>query len=142
MYIESHHQCAIIMTTKTNTYPQGFDTKIIVDIGQIVFFDKFVLLDLNEGTHFGFNEILKIHSIVSDYYTDRSYAYIFNRDVSYSVNPIAYDTLNANAQLKCIAIVKQFSNSHDIEVEKHFIKKPFEVHTYFGEAVEWVNLFV
>ena len=130
------------MSQKTKTSVQGFETKTVIEIGNLVFFKKFVLLQINEGAHLGVEQVNKIRIIVSQYYQDRPYGYLCNKETSYSVNPIAYNSLNTIEQLKCIATIKQYSSGYDIEVERHFIKKPFEVFSTFEKASEWLNSLV
>lgn len=130
------------MIPKTKTYDKAFESKTVIEIGNLIFFKKFVLLDINEGAHLGINEVQRIRILASQYYEGKAYGYLCNRETSYSVNPIAYNSLNTIEELKCIAIVKQYSNGYDIEVERHFIKKPFEVFATFEEASSWLNSLV
>lgn len=130
------------MSQETKINIKGFETRRVIDIGNLIFFQKFVLLEINEGAHLGMSEVSKIKTIVAKYYQDRPYGYLCNKETSYSVNPIAYNSLNTIEQLKCIAIIKQYSGSYEIEVERHFIKKPFEIFNTFDEASEWLNSFV
>jgi len=126
------------MSQKTKTPFKSFEAKTVIEIGSLLFLKKFVILDIEEGAHLGIKQVKEIQIIVSQYYKEQPYGYLLNKDISYSVNPIAYNSLNSIDELKSIAIVKKYSSSHDIEVEKHFIKKPFEVFATFEEASDWL----
>jgi hypothetical protein len=68
------------MSQKTKTSVQGFETKTVIEIGNLVFFKKFVLLQINEGAHLGVEQVNKIRIIVSQYYQDRPYGYLCNKE--------------------------------------------------------------
>jgi len=130
------------MTNKTNSKAPHFEAKSVMDIGTLIFFKKFALMKVKEGVHLGIDEIQKLEIILSQYYKDKPYGYICDKANSYSVNPIGYRALNNISQLKCFAVIKEYSNSYDIQVEKHFIKKPFHVFRTFEEAVRWIESFI
>lgn len=127
----------------TNYYSKEYlKQDSIANIGTITYFKNFAYLSIQEGVHLGFIEMEKIQSLITYHFNKNPYAYMCNRNVSYSVNPISYRSLTNIDELKCIAIIKEFKCSHDIEVEKHFIKKPLEVFQTFEEASEWVNTMI
>lgn len=114
-------------------------TDFLKGIGSITYYKKFAYIKIDEGAHLGFIEMEKIHSLTSYHYKDQSYAYMCNRTVSYSVDPIAYTILNNMDRLQGIAIIKNSSSAHDLQVERHFVKKPFEVFTTFEKGVDWID---
>lgn len=111
----------------------------LANIGTLTFFKKFVFVEINEGAHLGFIEMEKIHSIASYHFADAPYAYVCNRNTSYSINPIAYSTLNNIEQLKGMAIIKHISKGFDLGIEKHFLNKPFEVFNDVMDASDWID---
>lgn len=127
------------MSNKTDSKTQHFEAKSIMDIGTLIFFKKFALMNVKEGAHLGLDQIQKLEILLTQYYEDRPYGYICNKENSYSVNPIGYRALNKMTQLKCFAVIKDFANTHALQVERHFIKKPFKVFNTFEEAVDWIN---
>ena len=131
-----------MMIPKIKNHFQGFESKTIIDIGNLMFFKKFVLLDIKEGKHLGLKEMQEISLIVSEYYQDQPFAYICSKTNSYSVNPLAYKRLNMKEAIKCIAVIKKNTEGFDLGVEKHFIKKPFEVFTTIDEASDWIDTFI
>lgn len=120
---------------------QDLKVHTLAGIGTVTFFENFVLLDIEEGQHLGYIEMEKIHSIVSYHFEKSPYAYVFNRNISYSVNPITYSTLNNINELTCIAMFKSGLKGFDAKVEAHFIKKPVKVFSTFEHTVNWVNTF-
>lgn len=132
----------LIMSTTTKNPNKACEIKSLKGIGQLLFFKEFVLLNIIEGAHLGLQEIQDIQIVVSSYFKNSSFGYVCNRETSYSVDPVAYTVLNRVPNLKCIAVLKKFSGSHDIEVERHFIKKPFEVFPSLDEATAWLNTLV
>lgn len=127
------------MELKTATF-QNFESKHLIDIGTLFFFKKFIYLQIKEGTHLGLNEMEKIQSLASYHYQNKSFGLMCDKNVSYSVNPVAYSCINANDKVKCIVMLKDNTRGFDLGVEKHFIKKPVEVFQCFDEATYWIDL--
>ena len=130
------------MSLKTKSHYQGFESKTIIDIGHLIFFKKFVLLNINEGKHLGLKEMQEVSIIVSEFFQERPFAYICNKTKSYSVNPLAYNRLNIKDNIKCIGVIKKNTEGFDLGVEKHFIDKPFKVCKTIDEASDWVDTFI
>jgi len=119
--------------------PNSRKSDYLKNIGTITYYNNFAFIDIEEGTHIGFIEMEKIDSLVSHHFKNRSYSYLCNRNISYSVNPMTYSTLSKIDKLKSIAILREVTNSHDLEVEKHFFNKPFEIFNTFESASEWID---
>ncbi len=125
----------------TYSLKEHLNVHSLAGIGTVTFFENFVLLDIEEGVHLGYIEMEKIHSIVSYHFEKSPYAYISNRNISYSMNPITYSTLNNIKELKCIAMFKNDIKGFDAKVEAHFLNKPIKVFSSFEHAANWVNDF-
>ncbi|PJB11919.1 MAG: hypothetical protein CO119_09425 [Flavobacteriales bacterium CG_4_9_14_3_um_filter_40_17] len=116
---------------------------IETDFVKLNFYERFVIAELSEGIDIDENivDILIQYSI--EFYGDNPFGYISNRINSYSINPVIYFKLSKIKNLVAFAVVStRMIVSYNVQIEKAFMSKPFELFDNLDEAVNWVNQLV
>lgn len=113
-----------------------------LQFGRISFTEKCLIAELNEGILFDIENNRQLLQIGKDYFKDKPYGYISNRNYSYAVNPMIYIESANSPNLKAIAVVTIDPMCvQNTKLEKQFYreKNPFEVFETLEEAIDWVN---
>jgi len=116
---------------------------IETDFVKLNFYERFVIAELSEGIDIDENivDILIQYSI--EFYGDNPFGYISNLINSYSINPVIYFKLSKIKNLVAFAVVStRMIVSYNVQIEKAFMSKPFELFDNLDEAVNWVNQLV
>lgn len=102
--------------------------------------DNYMVVVMNEGV-----TITPIHNdtllnVVDTYYKDKNFVYISNRLNSYAVNPAIYIETSKIENLIGFAVVsKDYKAKSNAEIEKLFLKKPFEIFNTLEQAIIWAK---
>ncbi len=115
-------------------------TKITYDFGTVEVYDNYVILVMNEGITVKpeYNDILI--EIAEKYFHNKSFGYITHRINSYSVDPRIYFETSKIENLVAFAVVSaEDIKASTVEVEKIFLKKPFQHFKTINEATNWVD---
>ena len=103
-------------------------------------YSNYVISRINEGFHLTPDKNRILEDIANDYFKDKPFAYITHRIHSYSVDPSIYLQTSKVKNLAGMAVVAEAPLSKgNAEVEKLFLKKPFEIFTDLNGAIEWVK---
>ncbi|MCK0109845.1 hypothetical protein MWU58_11115 [Flavobacteriaceae bacterium S0825] len=103
-------------------------------------YSNYVISRINEGFHLTPDKNRVLEEIVNDYFKDKPFVYITHRINSYSVDPSIYLQTSKVKNLAGMAVVAEAPLSKgNAEVEKLFLKKPFEIFTDLNDAIEWVK---
>jgi hypothetical protein len=79
-------------------------------------------------------------AIADKYFKDRPFGYVTHRINSYAVDPATYVQTSKIDNLVAFAVVSKNSiNISNMELEKIFLKKPFEIFDEMDEAIDWVH---
>jgi hypothetical protein len=115
-------------------------TKLDYPFGEIEIFDNYVLTVMKEGITVIPEYNIELVKIADKYFKGRPFGYITHRLNSYSVDPKVYLKTSKIENLVAFAVVSQKElNLTNSEVEKIFLRQPFEVFDTLEEAVSWVN---
>lgn len=103
-------------------------------------YSNYVISRINEGFHLTPDKNRILEDIANDYFKNKPFAYITHRINSYSVDPSIYLQTSKVKNLAGMAVVAEAPLSKgNAEVEKLFLKKPFEIFTDLNDAIEWVK---
>jgi len=103
-------------------------------------YSNYVISRINEGFHLTPDKNRVLEEIANDYFKDKPFVYITHRINSYSVDPSIYLQTSKVKNLAGMAVVAEAPLSKgNAEVEKLFLKKPFEIFTDLNDAIEWVK---
>jgi len=118
-------------------------TKVTYDFGTVEIYENYVIWVMNEGITVKpeYNDILV--RIATKYYANKKFGYITHRVNSYSVDPRVYFETSKIENLIAFAVVSpEDIKASTIEVEKIFLKKPFQHFKTVDEATYWVDTVV
>ena len=103
-------------------------------------YSNYVISRINEGFHLTPDKNRILEDIANDYFKDKPFVYITHRINSYSVDPSIYLQTSKVKNLAGMAVVAEAPLSKgNAEVEKLFLKQPFEIFTDLNDAIEWVK---
>ncbi len=107
---------------------------------EVFTFDDFLINQIKEGasiqTHH--NEDLKL--VIQKHFKGKSIAYISNRVMSYSVDPLVYKETEKILNLVAIAIIPKTETMYrSANYERQFFKKPYKIFNNLSDAVAWVH---
>lgn len=113
-----------------------------LNIGDFYFFKDIIIAEINEGVHLDINNCKAIIKITNQFYKGKPFGHISNRVNQYSVSPLDYENYsNELNSVTCFSTV--ISNSHfnemSAEIEKHFIKKPYNISNNIEDALKWTS---
>ena len=95
---------------------------------------------MNEGITIAPEHNVTLLNIVDTYYKNKNFVYISNRLNSYAVNPAIYIETSKVENLVGFAVVsKDYKAKSNAEIEKLFLKKPFEIFNTLDQAVNWAQ---
>ena len=84
-----------------------------------------------------------LEDIADTYYTSKEFVYITHRVNSYAVDPAVYTKTSQIKNLVGFAVVaSNYIALSNAEIEKIFLKKPFEIFTELDKAKEWAQSLV
>lgn len=110
------------------------------EFGKVSIFDKFLVVIMNEGVNVipEYND--KLIDIAKEYYSNRYFGYITYRKNSYSVNPLTYIETSKIENLVGLAVVcpEECLMLRNVEIEKHFSKKPIQDFKHLDDAKNWI----
>jgi len=111
------------------------------DFCEVHIYDNYMIVIINEG-----ETILPRHNqilinIAETYFVKKNFVYITHRLNSYSVDTAIYFETSKIENLVGFAVVsKDFKAKSNVEVEKLFLNKAFEVFNTLEEAIAWSKL--
>lgn len=118
--------------------------KIIdIEFCTLKFSDNYMITIVKEGIHIdeSHNEILI--NIAEEHYQGKPFVYITYRVNSYSVNPNIYTKTSLMNNLLGFAVVSlDYNAKNNAQIEKLFLKKPFEIFSNLEDAYVWANKLV
>lgn len=98
---------------------------------------------MNEGVTITPEHNTILLNVVDTYYRDRKFVYISHRLNSYAVDPAIYFETSKIDNLSAFVVVSNdYKAKSNAEIEKLFLKKPFEIFSSLDEAVSWAKSFV
>lgn len=102
--------------------------------------DYYVLVIANEGVTISPKHNKTLENVVDTYYMDKPFVYITHRLNSYSVDTSTYLETSKIKNLKGFAVVSNdYKAKSNAEVEKLFLKKPFEIFDRLEDAILWAK---
>ncbi|WP_290697667.1 hypothetical protein [Lacinutrix sp.] len=87
------------------------------------------------------NKVLK--AFIKKHYNTRNVAYISNRIVSYSVDPLVYKEAEKIPSLVAIAVIPGDENMRaNAEFERQFYDRPFGIFDNLTKAMKWAQTII
>lgn len=113
------------------------------DFCEMHIYDSYVIVTVNEGLTVSPKHNTILNNVVDTYFHNKEFVYITHRINSYAVDPATYFETSKISNLKGFAVVsKDFKAKSNAEVEKLFLKKPFEIFDDLDDAVTWAKSLV
>ena len=119
-----------------------FIKKHTLDIGEISFYKKYLIVRINDGVSLDYESASPILELAYFYYSDQKpFVYITDRINSYSFNPTAHFTTTRNfPNVKGYAVVAHNSLKRNIAVmEQQFLNIPKKIFTSVDDAIAWAE---
>ena len=119
-----------------------FIKKHTLDIGEISFYKKYLIVRINNGVSLDYESASPILELAYFYYSDQKpFVYITDRINSYSFNPTAHFTTTRNfPNVKGYAVVAHNSLKRNIAVmEQQFLNIPKKIFTSVDDAIAWAE---
>ncbi|MGJ8665844.1 MAG: hypothetical protein ACSHW7_05720 [Patiriisocius sp.] len=114
--------------------------KINLDFVQIELYDKFLISTIKEGVVFEKQHLHTFYEIFDNYFPNRPFGYIANREFDYTVNPTCYLQPSDFPNLRGIAICCRNESSAAIaKFEKKFYQRPMEIFFDIESSKNWVE---
>lgn len=106
-------------------------------------YNDYVISRINKGIHLTPDKNRILEDIANDYFNNKQFVYITHRINSYSVDPSIYLQTSKVKNLIGFAVVAEVPLAKgNAEVEKLFLKKPFEIFSDLDDAIEWAKSLV
>ncbi len=113
------------------------------DFCTIEIHDNYIVVVMKEGITVKPEDNKVLEEIAKDYYEGRDFGYITYRKHSYAVDPRIYFKTSEIENLIGFAVVSTRKIAkHAAEVERIFLKKPYEYFDTIEEAVDWINALI
>jgi hypothetical protein len=111
-----------------------------LDFCELEFYENYVICRINEGEEINVEKNnLQTDEIVK-HFNGRPFVYITHRVNSYSVDPsIYYDSSEIESLVGFAVVGNTYLAVSNAEIEKLFLKKPFEIFTELDEAITWAQ---
>ncbi|GHC51609.1 hypothetical protein [Ulvibacter litoralis] len=128
------------MRIEDSIYKDKYVKKITIEIGELYFFERFIVSEINEGAHFTWTIAEKIINHAYDHYgKDIKVVYIANRINTYNINP--QDWLNFYKErhhLEGLAIVAYTKlGLMNVVLEKIFTQTRLKKFNNLDDAIKW-----
>lgn len=129
-------------TVENSIFKDTYRIKLVLDFGEFYVFDKYIIGEVYEGQHVGWDSVKILINKVYEHFgsSDIDVAYISNRIHSYSLQP--KDWLNfyrERHKIKSFSIVSYNKlGAMNIALERIFSKAPIRNFSNLETAVDWV----
>jgi len=109
----------------------------------ITFYDFYMVVVMNEGINVSQKENNELTDLAFKHYGSQPFVYITHRLNSYSVDPNIYFETSKIPNLMGFAVVTtKYHAKINAQIEKQFLKKPFEVFPDLEAAKLWASKLV
>ena len=115
--------------------------KMILDFGTNYLFDKFFIMEVNEGVHFNSDTLNTLLAEIRKHYgSHRQLAYIANRVNSYSIDPVLWSYFDEDDSILIAAAIVSYRDSTlmSANIEKQLSSISMKRSTTIEEAIDWV----
>lgn len=116
--------------------------KIVFPFGNFYLCDFFFVAELNEGVHFGWEEVQRVMPKIIDYYgSDIKLGYISNRVNSYSSDPQNWKKIDKAYGIIIASAIIYYSDFtyKNASLEKLFSQKSIKRCMSLDEAILWMK---
>ncbi len=114
--------------------------EISLPFGNFYFFDRIVVSELNEGTHFDWKKVKIVSDLMVNHYgKGNNLIYISNRVNSYSIEPQSWTKFDKKYHLFTSTGIVAYEDSGGISVvlERLFAKESINRFRSLKEALDW-----
>ncbi|WAC02092.1 hypothetical protein N7U66_20295 [Lacinutrix neustonica] len=109
-------------------------------VSEVFIFDDFLINQIKEGVTIKSHHNTELKTLIDTHFQDKNIAYISNRVMSYSVDPMTYKETAQIPNLVAMAVIpKTESMRKSANYEKQFYKKPYEIFDNLSAAIIWVH---
>ena len=115
---------------------------MIKDLGfcKIQFYNNYAICNVNEGETICIEKCDQQTTTILDHFKNKPFVYITHRINSYAVDPIIYKDTSKVKSLAGFAVVSGNDTARRAaQVEKLFLKKPFEIFNDLEHAILWAD---
>ncbi len=109
-------------------------------VSEVFIFDDFLINQIKEGAIIKSHHNDELKTLIHKHFNDRNIAYISNRVMSYSVDPMTYKETEQIPNLVAMAIIpKTKAMRNSAKYERQFYKKPYQIFDNLSAAIIWVH---
>ncbi|WP_452602565.1 hypothetical protein [Pontimicrobium sp. MEBiC06410] len=115
---------------------------MVKDLGfcKIQFYKNYAICNVYEGETICIEKCNRQTKAILNHFKNKPFVYITHRVNSYAVDPIIYKETSNVKSLIGFAVVSENSNARQAaQVEKLFLKKPFEIFNDLQLAIKWAE---
>lgn len=109
-------------------------------IGDFYFFENLLVSEVKEGIHLDESNTNTLLKITNSFFKNKPFGHVANRINRYSVSPLDFANY-CKALIKVESFTTIIYNNYfdemNIEIEKHFLKKPYYVANNLDDAFLW-----
>lgn len=110
------------------------------DFCDMYIYSNYMVVVMKEGITISPDRNRILINIAETYFLNKKFVYITHRIHSYAVDPAIYIETSKIQNLIGFAVVsKDFKAKSNADIERLFLKKPFEVFNTLEEAVSWAE---
>ena len=109
-------------------------------IGTFKIYNNYLIVIINDGVTVTKESNKILEDLVQEYYSKKKFVYITHRVNSYAVDPVVYSKTSQIKNLVGFAVVANTRLAlNNTEIEKLFLKKPFESFRNLNDAINWAQ---
>jgi len=112
------------------------------DIGnaEVYVFDDFLIKQVKEGAFISDDETELFVEIIGKHFKNKNFAFISNRVVSYTVNPLVYNAAKSIPNLVAFAVISTDHKMRETsKFENKFHNKPFKLFKNLSDTILWTS---
>jgi hypothetical protein len=114
-----------------------------LSIGTFYIHNNYLIVNINEGKTVNSESNTILKDIIKKYYASKKFVYITHRIHSYAVDTAVYLGTSKIKNLVGFAVVSsKIIALFNAEIERQFLKKPFEIFTNIEDAIDWAESIV
>jgi len=123
----------------SNQYKDVIETHRL-KLGYFYFFKDLVIVEISEGSHLDLKSSQDFFKIANIFYKEKFFGFISNRINKFSVSPLEFANYSKELNNITSFCAITYNNSLDemnVQIEKRFSQKPFQVVTNINDAFLW-----
>ncbi len=136
----SYKKGVFFVLNLSNPYFYNMTDVLHFDFCNMFIYDNYMIVEMNEGITVTPKHNQVLINIVDTYYKNKRFVYLTHRVHSYAVDPAIYiETSKINNLAGFAVISNDYKAKSNVEIEKLFLNKPFEIFNTLEEGIAWTK---